>query len=141
MYKLNGTVIIDIPKPPLYGVLMGSDRRNTKILKDRISMLEKELMETSGSYGIPIEVIDYIKKNMITTEKETPSVGNVIKPQDPLYIDHTNITSLPDKIIISSEQKQGFEQPLKELECYVKLEGKTTHDTETVMRNKTEFLN
>ena len=130
--------------------------------------LEKELLKTSKKYGLPTEVVSYIKSNLVHEEHEiTEEQLHPEKSSKNVRVSYLlpvtyDVSFIPERIIITSEKPEDctavgeikiprtVKKPIESLECYVILEGRlpirvceissrTTYNTPLQLRNTNEM--
>jgi uncharacterized protein YxjI len=154
-YNLKGSVTIT----PDSSLLKSSDTTFglSDILNERVDVtplvnaikslsimkkLEEELLKTSKKYGLPTEVVSYIKSNLIheehgVTEKQLHPEQVSKNVRMPYVLPATyDVSFIPERIIVTSENPEDciaageikiprtVKKPIESLECYVILEGR-----------------
>jgi len=179
-YNLKGTITI-IPDTFLlkgsceeYGLYIPNKSEDITPVADAIKSLsimkklEKELLKTSKKYGLPAEVVSYIKSNLVHEEHEiTEEQLHPEKSSKNVRVSYLlpvtyDVSFIPERIIITSEKPEDctavgeikiprtVKKPIESLECYVILEGRlpirvceissrTTYNTPLQLRNTNEM--
>lgn len=110
------------------GMLAKLENKPSKVPPPYASIMA-ELDVAREKYGIPISVIEYLKKESVKVKTKAPYRA----PCGHTYgIDHYEHFSVPERILISPTKKPGYIQPDPNVPVWIKMVGEVFSHSETI---------